>query len=235
MNDAFINVSTLRIDTDNSFGSADGNKFAMRVSYAVPFTKAKNTADEKIEARSNNIRTAFQSPFYPFIIASTSVGQEGLDFHWYCRKIIHWNLPSNPQDLEQREGRINRYKCLAIRRNISKIFPDIYDWDKLFDTANKEVRKQFGKRYSEMVPNWCLPTEWIENAADKIEWIERIVPQYPMSSDIDKYRRLIEVLSLYRLTMGQPRQEELVEMLESLHLTQDQINELLFNLSPIAK
>ena len=235
MNDAFINVSTLRIDTDNSFGSADGNKFAMRVSYAVPFTKAKNTADEKIEARSNNIRTAFQSPFYPFIIASTSVGQEGLDFHWYCRKIVHWNLPSNPQDLEQREGRINRYKCLAIRRNIAKIFPDIYDWDKLFDSANEEVRKQFGKRYSEMVPNWCLPTEWLHNSNIDIEWIERIVPQYPMSSDIDKYHRLIDVLSLYRLTMGQPRQEELLEMLETLHLTKQQIDKLLFNLSPITK
>ena len=235
MNDAFINVSTLRIDTDNSFGSADGNKFAMRVSYAVPFTKAKNTADEKIEARSNNIRTAFQSPFYPFIIASTSVGQEGLDFHWYCRKIVHWNLPSNPQDLEQREGRINRYKCLAIRRNIAKIFPDIYDWDKLFDSANDEVRKQFGKRYSEMVPNWCLPAEWLHDPKINLEWIERIVPQYPMSSDIDKYRRLIDVLSLYRLTMGQPRQEELLDMLETLHLTKQQIDKLLFNLSPITK
>ena len=235
MNDAFINVSTLRIDTDNSFGSADGNKFAMRVSYAVPFTKAKNTADEKIEARSNNIRTAFQSPFYPFIIASTSVGQEGLDFHWYCRKIVHWNLPSNPQDLEQREGRINRYKCLAIRRNIAKIFPDIYDWDKLFDSANEEVRKQFGKRYSEMVPNWCLPTEWLHDSNIDIEWIERIVPQYPMSSDIDKYHRLIDVLSLYRLTMGQPRQEELLEMLETLRLDDNQIRQLLFNLSPISR
>lgn len=235
MNDAFINVSTLRIDTDNSFGSADGNKFAMRVSYAVPFTKAKNTADEKIETRSNNIRTAFQSPFYPFIIASTSVGQEGLDFHWYCRKIVHWNLPSNPQDLEQREGRINRYKCLAIRRNIAKIFPDIYDWDKLFDTANEEVRKQFGKRYSEMVPNWCLPTEWLHDSNIDIEWIERIVPQYPMSSDIDKYHRLIDVLSLYRLTMGQPRQEELLEMLETLHLDDKQIRQLMFDLSPISR
>ena len=235
MNDAFINVSTLRIDTDNSFGSADGNKFAIRVSYAVPFTKAKNTADEKIEARSNNLRTAFQSPFYPFIIASTSVGQEGLDFHWYCRKIVHWNLPSNPQDLEQREGRINRYKCLAIRRNIAKIFPDIYDWDKLFDTADEEVRKQFGKRYSEMVPNWCLPTEWLHDSNIDIEWIERIVPQYPMSSDIDKYHRLIDVLSLYRLTMGQPRQEELLEMLETLHLDDKQIRQLMFDLSPISR
>ena len=37
------------------------------------------------------------------MLASTSIGQEGLDFHNYCRRIVHWNLPSNPIDLEQRE------------------------------------------------------------------------------------------------------------------------------------
>lgn len=235
MAESFINVSTLRVDTDKSFGLPSGNKFPMRVSYAVPFAKTKNTTNEKAEQRSNNIRTAFQSPFYPFIVASTSVGQEGLDFHWYCRKIVHWNLPSNPQDLEQREGRINRYKCLAIRRNLAKLYPDICDWNELFRKANDDVKSEFEARYSEMVPNWCLPTEWINDNKDSIEWIERIVPQYPMSSDVDKYKHLIDVLSLYRLTMGQPRQEELLEMLESQHLTQHQIKELLFNLSPITK
>lgn len=235
MEEAFINVSTLRVDTDKSFGAADGEKFPMRVSYAVPFTKNKNTTDEKAQQRSNNIRSAFQSPFYPFVVASTSVGQEGLDFHWYCRKIVHWNLPSNPQDLEQREGRINRYKCLAIRRNLAKLYPDIYNWDELFNVANADVRNEFGNCYSEMVPNWCLPVEWINSNKDNIEWIERIVPQYPMNSDVDSYSRLIDVLSLYRLTMGQPRQEELLAMLEAQHLDREQIKQLLFNLSPIAK
>lgn len=53
------------------------------------------------------------------VVATTSIGQEGLDFHNYCRVIMHWNLPSNPIDLEQREGRINRFKCLAIRQNVA--------------------------------------------------------------------------------------------------------------------
>lgn len=42
-----------------------------------------------------------------------------MDFHNYCRVIMHWNLPGNPIDLEQREGRINRFKCLAIRQNVA--------------------------------------------------------------------------------------------------------------------
>lgn len=235
MSDAFIDSTYLRVDTDKSFGASDGKKFPMRVSYAVPFSKGKNAIDEKTEQRTNNIRTAFQSPFYPFIVASTSVGQEGLDFHWFCRKIVHWNLPSNPQDLEQREGRINRYKCLAIRRNLSHRYPDIFDWEKLFEKVNNDVRTEFEGKYSEMIPNWCLPVEWIHDDTDNIEWIERIVPQYPMSNDVERYHRLIDVLSLYRLTMGQPRQEELLEMLESQHLTKEHISQLLFNLSPITR
>lgn len=245
--ESFIDVSRLGVDTDRTFGRPDMKKRTMRTLFAMSFTKTKNASEDKTEPHSSNVRTAFQSPFYPFVLASTSVGQEGLDFHWYCRKIVHWNLPSNPQDLEQREGRINRYKCLAIRRNLAKIFTGILNWDELFEKANAAVRAEFGDKYCGIVPNWCLPTEWIERyskdmdknmGADKnmnLEWIERIVPEYPMSSDVDRYRRLIGVLSLYRLTMGQPRQEELLEMLQSQRLTPSQITSLLINLSPIAR
>lgn len=43
--------------------------------------------------------------------------------------------------------------------------------------------------------------------------IERIVPMYPLSQDRLRYNRLIKILSLYRLTLGQPRQEELIEII----------------------
>ena len=59
------------------------------------------------------------------MLASTSVGQEGLDFHTYCHAIVHWNLPSNPVDLEQREGRIHRYKGHAVRRNVAERHRDV--------------------------------------------------------------------------------------------------------------
>jgi len=59
------------------------------------------------------------------VLASTSVGQEGLDFHTYCHAIVHWNLPSNPVDLEQREGRIHRYKGHAVRRNVAERHRDV--------------------------------------------------------------------------------------------------------------
>ena len=38
-----------------------------------------------------------------------------------------------------------------------------------------------------------------------------MVPMYPLSKDEVSYQRLIKVLSLYRLTLGQARQEELLQ------------------------
>ena len=90
------------------------------------------------------IRNVFNSPMRPFALATTSIGQKGLDFHHYCRKIMHWNLPSNTIDLEQREGRINRYKCLAIRQDIASRFADReFDsdvWQELFVMTAEQIR-----------------------------------------------------------------------------------------------
>ena len=68
--------------------------------------------------RTDELRKAFNTPFWPYVLATTAVGQEGLDFHTWCDTIIHWDLCRNPVDLEQREGRIQRYGGLSIRRAI---------------------------------------------------------------------------------------------------------------------
>ena len=236
--EASIMVPNLKVDTNESFPRKSSKKSSMRISYAVPFAQNKTSVSKDAEKRNNNIRNAFLSPFYPFVLASTSVGQEGLDFHWYCRKVMHWNLPSNPQDIEQREGRINRYQCLAIRRNLAKMKfnKEAYSWKEIFGNAIAEKEKH-PEEHSDMVPNWCLLPEWIDSLKEDgiIEWIERIVPQYPMSADGERYKRLIKILSLYRLTMGQPRQEELLDMLSEKNLSVTQIERLLFNLSPIKR
>ena len=65
---------------------------------------------DREDARQPEVRQAFNSPFWPFVLASTSVGQEGMDFHWWCHAVFHWNTPANPVDFEQREGRVDRYR-----------------------------------------------------------------------------------------------------------------------------
>src|SRR5690554_6745206 len=63
---------------------------------------------------------AFNSPFLPFVMAMTSVGQEGLYFHAYYYRVYHWNLPGNLVDLEQREVQVHRFKGHAVRLNLAR-------------------------------------------------------------------------------------------------------------------
>ena len=73
-----------------------------RCRFALRFGELKD--DKGAAVRADTVRDAFNSPFRPFVLASTSIGQEGLDFHTWCHSVVHWNLPSNPVDLEQREN-----------------------------------------------------------------------------------------------------------------------------------
>lgn len=231
MEEAILDTSSLGIDTSDSI-HAQGHKPMMRCHFAIPFID--KTVTDKAVLRTANIRKAFNSPFRPFLLSTTSIGQEGLDFHLYARKIVHWNLPSNPVDLEQREGRINRFKCLAIRRNVASLFSSTahQSWDELFTAARSALKGN----HSDMVPYWCLPFQQLnDNQRAHLQYIERIVPLYPLSRDRYRYEKLIKVLSLYRMTLGQPRQEELLTLLSEMHLSTDQLEELIIDLCPFNK
>ena len=186
--------------------------------------------NEKDVMRSDSVRDAFNSPFRPFILSTTSIGQEGLDFHLYCRKILHWNLPANPVDFEQREGRINRFKNLAIRQNLAVKYRDKLQsadsatvWNQLYQLAI-EIEK--GNK-SDLVPYWHVEPQNI--------FIERQVPTIPYSKEVKKLKNLLNTIAVYRIALGQPRQEELVNHLIE-NYSEDEIkkvqSELLINLSP---
>ena len=226
-----MHTASYDVDTYQNFvKKINGEKATnlMRAHYAVGFVSNDGADNVKNANRKDSIRGAFNSPLKPFVLATTSIGQEGLDFHNYCRKIMHWNLPSNPIDLEQREGRINRFKCLAIRQNVADKYGSITfqkdPWTEMFDAATAERTEG----QSELVPFWCFGKN------QKIK-IERIVPMYPMSKDEIKYERLIKILSLYRLTLGQARQEELLECLFKECQDLDELKELFIDLSPFSK
>ena len=236
LNGMNIRATRYSVDTLSSFKKRVKGKKArmmnMRTHFAVAFTRG--ISKDSDTDRKKSVRNAFNSPFRPFVLASTSIGQEGLDFHNYCRRIVHWNLPRNPIDLEQREGRINRFECLAIRQNVAKRYGSIQFerdvWNELFEEA---YRIENGGRAgcSDLIPYWGL------SASDNMVKIERIVPMYPFSKDGINYERLIKILSLYRLTLGQARQEELLEYIFTNCDAQQQENlkKLFINLSPFYK
>ena len=226
-----VRTTAYKVDTMNDFRARISGKkekaVNIRTHFAVSFTKG---IGEKDTDRKKSVRNSFNSPFRPFVLASTSIGQEGLDFHNYCRRIVHWNLPTNPIDLEQREGRINRFECLAIRQNVAQRYgstafqKDI--WVEMFQTASASEKTKGG---SDLIPFWGL-TE----SEDMIR-IERIVPMYPFSRDEISYERLIKILSLYRLTLGQARQEELLEYIFQNFEDTENMKDFFINLSPFYK
>ena len=111
-----LGVDEVVVNADSKTVRVEGKR--MRGHFALRFGEEKND-DGAIITRAGQVRDAFNSPFWPFVLATTSVGQEGLDFHTYCHAVVHWNLPSNPVDMEQREGRVHRYKGHAVRKNLA--------------------------------------------------------------------------------------------------------------------
>lgn len=178
---------------------------------SIPFTarfalRYGGKQQEQESARQPEIRNAFNSPFWPFVLASTSVGQEGIDFHWWSHAVMHWNLPSNPVDFEQREGRVNRFAGHAVRKNVAAAHradalrsDDRNPWSAMFSAATG-AHPELG----EFAPYWVYPGE----AA-----VERQIITYPLSRDIGRAERLKDALTLYRLTLGQPRQQDMLEMM----------------------
>ncbi len=227
-----LRTSSVKVEGIEKEQSVELNSKLLRCHYAVSFGNQNLETDEG-KSRASDIINNFNSPFRPFVLASTSLGQEGLDFHVYCRKIMHWNLPYSPVEFEQREGRINRYKGLVIRQNLAaKYKQEILDhadvWDELFKIAEKKESTETGK--PQIVPFWYT------ESSDNIR-IERIVPLFPLSKDVIRYNKIISLLTLYRLTFGQPRQEELIKSFTALVDDDQKLNEIytkfLLNLSPI--
>lgn len=222
------------------------------VRHARPLLEDKHETDREGPTTTGRLRDAFNSPFLPFVLSSTSIGQEGLDFHWYCHAIVHWNLPWNPVDFDQRDGRIHRFKNHAVRKNLA--FDLGYEallackrlnpWERVFELADDELIRS-NQNMDGMKPCWIYERDKLKSQMPQAEWfsnqfggaatIERHIPMIPMSQDEERYDRLQKSLAAYRLVFGQPRQEDMLRYLRQ-HFTPDQldawIRDLAIDLSP---
>ena len=188
-----------------------------------------DTSSEEREVSQDAVRAAFNSPFRPFVLTSTSIGQEGLDFHPWCHRIVHWDLPGNPVDLEQREGRVHRYKGHAVRKNVALAHketaflqwrPGEDLWRIIFHLADKAARNPM---CSDLIPYWIAPGEFK---------VQRHVPLLPYSREVEAFQRLKRQLAAYRVVFGQPRQEELMTLLDHSGIDTRQLAEWAIDLRP---
>jgi Helicase conserved C-terminal domain len=229
-------------------GSAQFQKLPerLRCHAALPFTttmaksrkhkdgKKITMKDDELSSRPDDVRQSFNSPFWPHVITTTSVGQEGLDFHYWCRTVVHWDLCSSPVELEQREGRVQRYAGLNVRQAIAKegihrsvrLSSGSSPWDQLESWANENLADDSG-----------LSPWWLCKNAET----ECVVFHTPASEQNLRRERLQQRRLLYRLTLGQPNQADLLDSLTNNASlfggdnSPETIRAALLNLSPYSR
>lgn len=197
-----------------------------RVHAAVPYLGAERRSEgskTSVKLRSDTLRKGFNSPFWPHVLATTSIGQEGLDFHVWCDRVIHWDLPRDPVDFEQREGRVSRYASLGVRRALAgqhgrgELAPWSSPFQAIFDAARAAKKEGLG------LERWWSP---VDHKPVSVTF------SLPFSRGEVKLKRLREELVSYRLALGQPEPRLFEAMIAHFKLDHDKARGLALNLSP---
>jgi uncharacterized membrane protein YkvA (DUF1232 family) len=153
-------------------------------------------------------------------------------------------------DLEQREGRLNRYNCYSIREMISRDYPLTstvrynqlktaptsaekgndssrgLPWQWIFDSIEAQPLSDQSFKQG-LYPHWIYVPR-----SGKLDILRRHLLFYSNSKDSLKYKRLKRDLALYRLVFGQPRQEDIVRKIRE-RLGDDVDEKLLHEYLPI--
>jgi hypothetical protein len=142
--------------------------------------------------------------------------------------LVHWDLASDPVSHEQRQGRIQRYGGLSIRSAIAKALGQLVlasatgygsPWAKL--AARAEIEPSMVDA-SGLKPWWILPGAEVQN----------IIFGVPTSEEENRFKLLQEQVLLYRLALGHPNQEDLLEVLRGIPgITDEQIKAACLDLS----
>ena len=201
-------------------GWLDGHTGGERSATVVqPFVEAKSSGaktpedEEEVGALvTTRRRETFNSPFFPHVLVSTSIGQEGVDFHRYCDTVVHWNPPDSPLALEQREGRVDRYRSLQVRVA-----------EQRFKTSAPD-RAGFS-------PDFCV----LDDQKRRVNRTHGIVFRLPYSREEQTWARCLERLHYSRLFLGATDPEALEAQLSSRleHLGREEKMSVLEKLSRI--
>jgi len=203
-----IEPRTMIVDTKGS-----SPKYKYKPNFAIGHYAGDRISNLSSAKTLDNKIQRFNSPFWPFNFISTSIGQEGFDFHVYCRKVVHWSLEYNPVKFEQREGRINRYQSYVNRLNLDLLLKkkgiEFNGWKNAFTTIReqKDAKIQNDKEIQDMIehgkglfPDFVVPAI---NDEKKCYYLERECYFYPNSYESKQLNEVLKAVGYYRALLGQ--------------------------------
>lgn len=213
------------------FRRGNSRKLRVPAQAITPFSGGEQRKTKKKKGgrlRSDTLRRAFNSPFWPHVLCTTSVGQEGLDFHQWCRRIVHWDLPSDPVDFEQREGRIARYASLAVRQSLAEAHgrealatsAASSPFASLLDIARRQPSGRTG------LERWWLPEKG-RPVSVSFDW--------RFSLRTTRKEQMLKDLLYYRLALGQPDPDAFLQMLSRIGAEAEDARSLAIDLSAISR
>ncbi|MFZ0120900.1 MAG: DISARM system SNF2-like helicase DrmD [Pseudonocardiaceae bacterium] len=65
--------------------------------------------DEQDREHVKNVFTADPELDAVRVLIATDAASEGINLQWHCHRVLHWEIPWNPNRLEQRNGRVDRH------------------------------------------------------------------------------------------------------------------------------
>lgn len=143
----------------------------------------------------------FSSPFWPMVLFAGRGAQEGMDFHQYCLSIMHLTLPRGAVSFDQRNGRIDRFHSLLVRRRAAEQL-DGLDCDgntqallsRLF--AWLKTQRPGADPEDQLYPHWHIPDQ------NSRHHLLQLFPVWPFTREEIALQTCDAMLESYRRPFG---------------------------------
>lgn len=154
------------------------------------------------------------------VLVATDIAGEGLNLHYNCHHLVHFELPWNPNRLEQRNGRIDRYGQTKSPVIAFLYLADTYEDEvlrRLLEKLDNKLRAEgtitdiLGSFQQERLERLLLSRRKVEEAEKELdEMLKTVVPKEVLSEGTDDW-----LLSSIRSVLPSPQLEfDLVTFLQ---------------------
>lgn len=132
------------------------------------FNNAQPSYAYTASSRNDGVIKRFNSPFFPDILVSTSVLQEGVNLQFFCDKVVHYGIAWTAGDDEQRIGRVDRILSLT-ERNLNS-----NDKESFLNICYPYLEKTYDEK---RLGNFLLKKRETERQLDRGEIVDQSVSE----------------------------------------------------------